>query len=40
MTLGQFLERTAKTARSRRPVWLMRIPGGKKTFRVIRYLFH
>jgi hypothetical protein len=40
MTVGQFMDRPQKQQnRPRRSILLMRIPVGKKTARVIRYLF-
>ncbi|UJF34934.1 hypothetical protein [Paenibacillus hexagrammi] len=39
MTLGQFMIRPQKPSRTRRPVLLIRIPGGKKTAKLIRYVF-
>ncbi|WP_281887940.1 hypothetical protein [Paenibacillus sp. YYML68] len=38
MTVGQFMSRPF-AARPPRSVVLMRIPGGKTTFRLIRYFF-
>ncbi|NEW04911.1 hypothetical protein GK047_02620 [Paenibacillus sp. SYP-B3998] len=38
MTLGQFMDRPQKQ-NPRRSVLFLRIPGGKKTARLIRYVF-
>jgi hypothetical protein len=40
MTLEQFMDRPIKANRNRRrSVLLMRIPGGKRTAKLIRYIF-